>query len=147
VGVSIALCIGIGNATFGYVYDPPSRTCREYRKTEFDKNADRPVDRTEYYVRGEKVSQAVFDDVRSSEWRVHNQAEVAGWAAGLGTAAVIALLWTLFEWFGKRRFAPLEEQIAAIQRDHASEVHAWGGPAVLREPAAVAEILRLETPT
>lgn len=74
-----------------------------------------------------------------------HHAMVTGWVAGLGTAAGILLLWTIFEWFMKRRYAPLEEQIAAIQREHAGDIATWGSPAILRDPGAVAEILRLES--
>jgi hypothetical protein len=135
LGVAIPLCIGIGHATFAYVYDPPSRHL----------HTDQTIRGIEYFIKGEKVERAAYEYARNSDYRVHHQAEIAAVAAGIGAAAILALIWTLFEWCWRRKFAPLEEQIAGIQRDHASEVTAWGGPSVLREPGAVAEILRLET--
>lgn len=80
-----------------------------------------------------------------TDYRMGVESSIAGWAAGVGTGLLIALLWAVFEWLWPKRYRPLEEQIAALQRDHAAEVRAWGGPAVLREPAAVAELYRLET--
>lgn len=135
LGVAIPLCIGIGNAAFAYVYDPPSRhvhTVHDFRGG------------TEYFIKGEKVDRAAYEYYRSGDNRLHYQAEVTGWAVGLSCGAIIALLWAIFEWFWKRPYAPLEEQIAGIQRDFAPEVATWGGSSVLREPGAVAEILRLE---
>jgi hypothetical protein len=38
----------------------------------------------------------------------------------------------------------LEEQIKAIVQDHPELVASWGGPAVLREPELVEEVLRIE---
>ncbi len=77
----------------------------------------------------------------------YSQAQIAGWTAGLGSAAAILLLWAIFEGLWPKRFRPLEEQLAAIQRDHAAELRSWGSPSVLREPAAVAEILQHESHT
>jgi hypothetical protein len=140
--VSIALAIGVGRAAFHVTYDPDSHHLHEEfgAKDKFDEKGEGRV----YFVRGKPVSRAVYEEARESEWRAHNQSDIYAIAAGVATLFALLLAWTLFEWFWKRRDAALEEQIAAIQRDHASEVTAWGGPAVLREPAAVAEILRLE---
>jgi len=77
--------------------------------------------------------------------RMGVESSIVGWAAGIGTGLAIALLWAVFEWLWPKRFRPLDEQIASLQRDHPAEVRGWGGPAVLREPAAVAELLRLES--
>jgi hypothetical protein len=49
-------------------------------------------------------------------------------------------------YFGQARNVdvPLDEQIRAIVHDHPDRVRTWGGPAVLRMPELVEEVLRVE---
>jgi hypothetical protein len=128
---------GFGTAVHWMVYDSPQRYAKKY-----ERNWPNPP---EFYIRGEKVTEGQYDYFLSTFSDREIPATLAGVASGLGLfLLLLGLTWMLY----LRRPPPpaphLEEQVAALAAAHPEEVRGWGGPAVLRQPELVAELLRLE---
>jgi hypothetical protein len=138
LGGSVALGAGVNEVTFEHLYDHPDRHAQRYHNW----------GGTTFYVKGEKVSQQEYDyylQTNSNQSSARANAAVAGVAAGCAAGVVLGgACW----WLTRRKrlgmSADLEEQINSIVRGHPAAVQEWGGPAVLRQPELVAEVLRIE---
>jgi hypothetical protein len=135
--VLIGLVLGglAGLGVFAAIYDNPEREAQRYTNDGWSYT---------YYVKGEKVSQQQYDYYLATNSNFAT-AMTAAVAAGLVVLTLfVAPLWLRGR---KAESAPaggVDEQIAAIVRDHPEAVREWGGPSVLREPELVREILRIE---
>jgi hypothetical protein len=101
----------------------------------------------EWYIKGQSVSRQEYDYFR----KTHSSQKAAASAAftGLGAGfALLVVLCVLIWWLTRHRdrgmSAAVQEQINSIVKEHPAAVQEWGGPAVLRQPELVAEVLRIE---
>ena len=128
LGAVLGALAGLG--IFAAVYDNPDQYAQRY----YDPNSSAYT----YFVKGENVTQQRYDYFLATGSNLTSAAS-ASVVVGLTVLAVfVASLW-----LRGRRVEPdasgVEEQIAAIVRDHPEAVREWGGPSVLREPYLVAE--------
>ncbi len=129
LGAVLGALAGLG--IFAAVYDNPD----QYAQRDYDPNSSAYT----YFVKGENVTQQRYDYFLATGSNLTSAAS-ASVVVGLTVLAVfVASLW-----LRGRRVEPdasgVEEQIAAIVRDHPEAVREWGGPSVLREPYLVAEV-------
>jgi len=134
--LAVALGALAGLGAYVAVYDNPEQYTQRY----FDPNMYVYT----YYVKGVTATQQQYDYFLATN---SNFTEALSAAIVTGLAVPVVLL-GLLRLRGRRPEVPadggVEEQIAAIARDHAEAVRAWGGPSVLRVPELVAEVLRIE---
>ena len=134
LGAVLGVLAALG--VFAAVYDNPEQYAQRY----YDPNTGAYT----YFIKGENVSQQRYDYFLATGSNL-TTAVSAATAVGLMVLALFAGSLSL----RVRRPEPsaaggVDEQIAAIVRDHPEAVREWGGPSVLREPYLVAEILRIE---
>jgi hypothetical protein len=133
-GAGLGTLLGVG--VFWAVYDDPYRHVQSYRD----------AFTTTYYVRGRQATRQEYDYFLATNSN-HPQALMAaipaGLVLGLAIPAVVGLV-LLVRGRKPPAHAALEDQIAAIVSGHPDAVQRWGGPSVLREPAMVAELVRIE---
>jgi hypothetical protein len=134
LGLVLGVLAGVG--VFGAVYENPERDVLRYSADNWTYT---------YYIKGKTATQVEYDYYLATHSNM-TTALSAAVAAGLGVLAVVLFALRLL---GRRPATGppaggVDEQIAAIVRDHPDAVREWGGPSVLREPALVREILRIE---
>jgi hypothetical protein len=136
IGLVVGGALGAASATAVYfaIYDPPYHHTQSYRvQGGF----------MEYYIDGQHVTQQQYDYFLASH---SNAVGAVSAAVAVGIAVLLAVLVPLVWWFGrpnKDLHRSLEEQIAALCKEHPDAVQAWGGPGALRERELVDEILRI----
>jgi hypothetical protein len=138
--VALLVAVPLGGASgFGVgwlVYDYPVRDAQKYSQSSWQ---------TTYYVQGRQVSEQEYDYYlrTNANWGL-------GIAAGIPTGLVVALTTLFVFWLLLRPrkptvFASVEEQIAAITKEHPEAVASWGGPGVLRVPQLIERLLDLQS--
>ena len=141
---------GGGGVPAGRRARPPGRPRRVRRRLRQPANSTPsaittpPTGGYTYFIKGENVTQQRYDYFLATGSN-YTSAVSAAVLVGLAVVAVFAV----FLWLRGRRPEPepagvVDEQIAAIVRDHPDAVREWGGPSVLRERCLVAEVLRIE---
>jgi hypothetical protein len=139
VAGSVALGTLVDEHVFRLYFDTPDRHTQEYRDP-----WGRP---NKWYVKGREVSLQEYDYFRqtySNRGEAQTVAFAAGLAVGVGVGAVLCgLAWWLTRRKSMGMSADLQEQIDAIVGGHPEAVQEWGGPAVLRQPELVAELIRI----
>jgi hypothetical protein len=140
VACSAALGVGVYALVYEQLYERPERHTQHYTDVWGSNHT--------YYVKGRQVSQQEYDyflQTNSNRSEAGARATAAGVAAGFGLGVVLCgLCWWLTRRKSPGAYADLEEQINSIVRGHPAAVQEWGGPAVLRQPELVAEVLRIE---
>ncbi len=136
--VLLASALGVlaGLGVFVAAYDNPEQYAQRY----YDPNTYVYT----YYVKSATVNQQQYDYFLATN---SNFTTAISLAIAVGLAVPVLLVGLM--WLRGRRPEPppvggVDEQIAAVVRDHPEAVREWGGPSVLREPELVAEILRIE---
>ncbi len=134
LGAVLGVLAALG--VFAAVYDDPEQYAQRY----FDPNTAGYT----YFIKGENVTQQRYDYFLATGSNL-TAAVSAAVVVGLAVLAVFAAS-LLVRGRRPEPAAPggVDEQIAAIVRDHPEAVREWGGPSVLREPYLVAEVLRIE---
>ncbi len=132
--VCIPLGILAGAGVFWCRYENPHRHAQIYN------NWPNP---TTYYIRGRQVSQQEYDYYLRSNGN-EEMALVMAIPSGIALGAGLFALgtWLLWRWSPAAQRI-LNDQIQTIAETNPDEVRRWGGAAVLRQRALVAEILRL----
>lgn len=123
-----------GAGVFWMVYDDPYRHSQMYREWDGTQT---------YYIKGQKATRQAYDYYRANgnEFQSASFAVPSGIIVGVGLFA----LGTWLIWRGPSAAQRiLDDQIRTIVETNPVEVRGWGGAAVLRQRALVAEILRLE---
>jgi hypothetical protein len=132
VGIPSGILIGLG--VFWLCYDNPNQRAQEYREWGGGYT---------YYVRGQKVSQQEYDYyLKNSNERTALAVSIPlGVIAGVLT---VGLVWLLLRPRKPTVYATIEEQIAAIAKDHPEAVASWGGVAVLHVPQLIERLLDMQ---
>jgi hypothetical protein len=134
--VAIPLGSLTGTGIFWLIYDDPHRHAQSYSNWP---NA------TTYYVRGEKVTQQEYDyylRVNGNETLALTLAIPFGFFTALATIGVV---WLILRPRKPTVYTSIEEQIAAIGKDHPEAVASWGGVAVLRIPQLIERLLDMQS--
>jgi hypothetical protein len=98
-----------------------------------------------YYVRGEKVTKQQYEYYLKTGDN-ESVAVAAAVPVGLFVALLsLAVLWLLLRPRKPTVFASVEEQIAAITKEHPEAVASWGGPGVLRVPQLIERLLDMQS--
>ena len=101
--------------------------------------------RDTYYIEGKEVSDHEYDYYVSTHTH-ETRAMVFGTMVGLGMACITFIILRLV--LRPRKplvFATVEEQIAAIAKEHPDAVASWGGVAVLRIPQLLERLLDMQS--
>jgi hypothetical protein len=132
VGVPLGILAGVG--TYYLIYEDPFRHTQRYYGT---------LGGIEHFVKGTRVSQQEYDYFLAQGENRH-EASIAAVGVGLGACAAVVLAFLVTKQFRNRPlYRALDEQVAAILKEHPEAVQAWGGPLVLRQPELVQEVLVL----
>jgi hypothetical protein len=133
--VAIPLGIAAGFGVGALVYQDPERHAQRYTT---------PGGYT-YYIRGRQVSQQEYDYYLRT-----NGNESVAVAVAIPVGLFVALLTLIVVWLLLRPRKPtvlvtVEEQIAAITKEHPEAVASWGGVAVLRVPQLIEQLLDMQS--
>jgi hypothetical protein len=140
LAVLVALPLGIfsGSGMYALFYEDPSRHVQSYH----DWGKEGKVDR--YYVKGRETSQQDHDYYLKSSG---NSAVVSAFAVPFGFlvgCTTVFIFWLVLRPRNPSVYVTVEEQIAAIVKDHPEAVAAWGGVAVLRIPELIEQLLGMQ---
>ncbi len=135
----VATPVGIlsGFGLFWLIYDDPHQHAQWYYPSG-------PTPDT-YYVRGQKVSKQEYDyylRTNGNETRALAAAIPFGIFIGV---AIVGVLWLILRPRKPQVYTTIEEQIAAIAKDHPEAVAGWGGVAVLRVQPLIERLLDMHS--
>lgn len=131
VGVPLGVLAGVG--AYFLIYDDPYRETQRYSV----------IGGIEHFVLGRRVSQQEFDYFIAHNGN-HAKALAAAISTGLAVVLCVLLAFLVAKHFRNRPlYHALDEQVAAILKEHPDAVQAWGGPSVLRQRELVEEVLLL----
>jgi hypothetical protein len=136
--LSVAIPLGIlsGTGVFWLLYDDPHQHAQYYYA--WGANPDT------YYVRGRKVSQQEYDYYLHTNGN-EPRALVAAIPFGIFIGVAIAgTIWLILRPRKPLIYTTIEEQIAAIAKDHPEAVAGWGGLAVLRVQPLIERLLDMQ---
>ena len=133
---AIPLGILSGFGVYGLIYDNPERHAQRYNH-EYGKP-------TKFYIRGEEATQQQYDYFL----RTHDNGLLASTLAVPSSIFIggltVGIIWLLLRPRRPTVEITVEEQIAAITKDHPEAVALWGGVAVLRVPQLVEKLLDMQ---
>jgi hypothetical protein len=125
----------VGAGIFWLIYDDPSRNTYSYNNWP---NA------TTYYIRGKQVSQQEYDYYLRSNGNEGLSLALAIPFGFITSVVTIGIIWLLLRPRKPTVLTSIEEQIAAIAKDHPDAVASWGGVAVLRVPQLIERLLDIQ---
>jgi hypothetical protein len=134
--VAYPLGVGAGFGVHELVHDAPWRHAKSYHNWP---NGDT------YYIRGREVSKQEYDYYLSTgdnEPVARAVAVPVGFVVGL---LALVIFWALLRPRKPTVLVSVEEQIAAIAKEHPEAVASWGGPGVLRVPQLIERLLDMQS--
>jgi hypothetical protein len=136
LAMAIPAGILVGSGVFWLVYDNPYDQAQKYNNW-----PNAPT----YYIRGKQVSQQEYDyylRTNGNEGLALAAAIPFGFLTGV---AVLSIVWLILRPRKPAVYTSIDEQIAAIAKDHPEAVASWGGPAVLRIPQLIERLLDMQS--